>query len=203
MNLIEAFNNEFDNCIAYVSNVLQNYTPQVSFSWLFHENASGWLIELVFWTWAGLLVNSVILLNTALREDDYDSNRFFLFIPRFFIAPLLSIVVVAMIAAGFTDAGLDLTNLPSFLLLSFLLGFNVENLTHLVHKASNTLFGNLVKFKPPAQKPPEVPDKAVTPLLKVSNLLEKYKRKAENKAAKLGQQIVKGTAEQGGNKNEN
>lgn len=142
LSLISNYNSLRNLFIIELQRNVKNFRPNVSFSWLYHDDNSGWVIELVFWTIAGLLCNTVIILNTSLTEENYSSNRFFLFIPRLFIAPILSIVVVALIAGGFTDAGVDLSNLPQFLILSFLLGFNVENLTQVIRRASNHFFGN-------------------------------------------------------------
>lgn len=158
---------------------VKGFKPDISFSWLYHDNDLGWLIELVFWSVAGLLCNTVIMLNLALTSKQYSPAQFFLFIPQLFIAPILSVAILALVAGGITDSGIELANLSQFLIFSFLLGFNVENLTMVIREISNNLFRNMVNFKDRG-KPQTPPDnQSDYREQEPTNIIDKYQRNAE------------------------
>ena len=120
------------------------------------------------------------MLNSALKTKQYSPEKFFLFFPRLFIAPILSVVILALVAGGITDAGIDLANLSQFLIFSFLLGFNVENLTQVIRDVSNHLFSNLVNFQPKEEpQAPSVQPSDISPKEKPTNIIDKYQQNTE------------------------
>ena len=179
LSLIFQYNQMKQSFINELKRNVKGFKPDISFSWLYHDNDLGWLIELVFWSVAGLLCNTVIMLNLALTSKQYSPAQFFLFIPQLFIAPILSVVILALVAGGITDSGIELANLSQFLIFSFLLGFNVENLTMVIREISNNLFRNMVNFKDRG-KPQTPPDnQSDYREQEPTNIIDKYQRNAE------------------------
>ncbi|UCC99257.1 MAG: hypothetical protein JSW66_05090 [Phycisphaerales bacterium] len=101
--------------------------PPLSFIWLYHEGA-GWIFEVVFWTWFGVIANSIITVIVKCKNKAYDPDLFSLVIPKFFLAPLLSVIFVSLWAAGVTKEKVTFLNLPWFMALCFFLGFMTETL---------------------------------------------------------------------------
>jgi len=118
--------------------------PVLSFIWLYHEGA-GWIFEVVFWTWFGVLANSIITIIIVCKEDTYDPYLFSLVIPKFFLAPLLSVVFVSLWAAGVTNEKVTFLNLPWFMGLCFFLGFMTESLYVRLRKFADAFLGGVTE----------------------------------------------------------
>ena len=125
---------------------LDRLKPNISFDWLYHADA-GWIIELIVWSIYGVLASALAWLIKQYRQGTYDANLFLLFIPRLFLAPLLSVVITAFIASGESGYQVNLQNLPAFLVFAFAMGFNSESLTRLIREIFNNLF-----FETPASE---------------------------------------------------
>ena len=114
--------------------------PPLNFLWLYHEG-SGWVFEVVIWTLLGVLANAVISIILACKEGSYQACLFAYVVPKFFLAPLISVVFVAVWAAGITQSNVTSINLPWFMAFSFFLGFTTENLYARVRKFADALLG--------------------------------------------------------------
>jgi hypothetical protein len=101
--------------------------PNLSFGWLYTESG-WWVFEVLFWSFAGVLANTIIGLILACRARTYNAEEFTLILPKIFLAPALAIVFVALWTTGFSEAQITYLNLPYFLVFSFLLGFATESL---------------------------------------------------------------------------
>ena len=116
--------------------------PLFSFEFLYHEG-SGWIIELVFWTWFGVLASAMAGLFDAIKLDNYKPQVFALTIPKLLLAPVLALVVVALWAAGFTETKVSLSNLPFFLAVAFALGFGHDRVIRLIRSFVKGVLGGL------------------------------------------------------------
>jgi len=125
--------------------------PELSFQWLYHEGM-GWIWELVAWTVIGVLINSLLGVQKAMQEDrllpddqkvNYDPGTYMTVFPQILYAPILAIVVIAMFAAGFTESGILVVNLPYFLVLSFALGFGNERVVRIVKRGIKAVLGGM------------------------------------------------------------
>jgi hypothetical protein len=126
--------------------VLNRLKPNISFDWLYHEGA-GWVLELIVWSIYGVLASAIAGLITAHRLGIYDGRLFLLFIPRLFLAPLLSVVITAFIASGESGYQVNLQNLPAFLVFAFVMGFNSESLTRTIRDLFNRMFAETPEKK--------------------------------------------------------
>lgn len=113
--------------------------PQLSFLWLYHPG-SMWIVELVFWSWFGLFSCSLVNLNKVCRERRYTASEFSLMFPRIILAPVLGMVVVALISSGYAMQDQKLNNFPYLLMLFFFLGFTSENVNLIIRDVANKLF---------------------------------------------------------------
>ncbi|UAA37550.1 hypothetical protein KIH87_12600 [Paraneptunicella aestuarii] len=113
--------------------------PQLSFLWLYHPG-SMWIVELVFWSWFGLFSCSLVNLNKVCRERRYTASEFSLMFPRIILAPVLGMVVVALISSGYAMQDQKLNNFPYLLMLFFFLGFTSENVNLIIRDMANKLF---------------------------------------------------------------
>jgi hypothetical protein len=121
------------------------YEPPLYFDWLWHEGA-GWVFEVTMWSLIGVIANTLIGLITAKKDETYRINHFLLTIPKFVLAPVLSIVVVALWSSGFSESSISILNLPYFLVLSFLLGFGTETLYERIRDLVKAILGPTTKF---------------------------------------------------------
>ena len=106
---------------------IKSLNTPLSFGWLYTEDAL-WVIEVTFWSFLGVIANTIIALILACRSDKYAPAEFVLVFPKIFMAPLLAVVVVALWSSGFSESKISYLNLPYFLVFSFLLGFGTEAL---------------------------------------------------------------------------
>lgn len=142
---LSILSDELDQLIAedrkakmYLKGLSQSLKPQLNFTWLYHPGF-GWIFELVFWCWFGLISCHVICLIKNVKNKDYDANIFALVFPRILLAPIMAIVIVALLASGYTEYNQNLNNFPYFLVLAFILGFNTENVNAIISQVSNKL----------------------------------------------------------------
>lgn len=110
----------------------------LSFSWLLIDH-SNWVWEVVAWTWFGVLANTLIALIHSSRDKNYKADEFVLVFPKLLLAPLLSVVCVALWSSGFTSAPVTFVNLPLFLVFSFSLGLVTEQLYDLLRSSARWL----------------------------------------------------------------
>ena len=120
---------------------LNQLKPNISFDWLYHEGA-GWVLELIVWSIYGVLASAIAGLIKAYKSGTYDGRLFLLFIPRLFLAPLLSVVITAFISSGESGYQVNLQNLPAFLVFAFAMGFNSESLTRTIRELFNRIFAD-------------------------------------------------------------
>ncbi len=125
---------------AEIEREIRALEPPLNFLWLYHEG-SGWVFEVVVWTLLGVLANAVISIILACKDGQYQPSLFAYVIPKFFLAPLISVVFVALWAAGITQSNVTSLNLPWFMAFSFFLGFTTENLYARVRKFADALLG--------------------------------------------------------------
>lgn len=127
---------------------------EFNFLWLYHEK-SGWVFELVFWAIIGVLVNTLIALislsrlkfsadlsaasSAAPSTNRYNAAEFLLFVPKVVLAPIVGLIVLALIVTGITETQITLSNLPMFLVFAFIAGFASERFTGLIRTAVNHL----------------------------------------------------------------
>jgi hypothetical protein len=105
----------------------QALQPVLSFCWLYTD-CGWWIVEVMFWSFAGVLANTIIALILACRAHRYSAEEYTLVLPKVFLAPTLAVVFVALWTTGFTESQINYLNLPYFLVFSFLLGFATESL---------------------------------------------------------------------------
>lgn len=110
-----------------VNKEVAGLNPPLSFGWLYVEGAM-WIVEVTFWSFAGVVANTVIGLIISCRAARYSPSEFVLVFPKIFLAPLLALVFVALWSTGLTESKISYLNLPYFLVFSFLLGFGTEDL---------------------------------------------------------------------------
>ncbi len=110
--------------------------PPLPFGWLFTEGA-WWTIEVLVWSFLGVLANSIIGLILACRRSAYAPSEFVLVIPKIFLAPLLAFVIIAFWSTGFSESKITYLSLPYFLVMSFLLGFVTEGLYEKLRDLAN------------------------------------------------------------------
>lgn len=134
---------------------VQTLEAPLSFRFIWHEG-EGWIFEVVIWTLIGLLSNTMIALITTVKKDletegaitgeSYSPVRFQLLVPKAVLAPVLSIVVVALWTSGFSKSQIEVLNLPWFLVLSFLLGFGTESLYGKLRDLISTIVGRAATY---------------------------------------------------------
>lgn len=125
---------------AEIAQEIRALEPPLSFLWLYHEGA-GWIFEVVIWTLLGVLANTVISVILACKDGQYQPCVFAFAVPKFFLAPLISVVFVALWAAGITQSNVTSLSLPWFMAFSFFLGFTTENLYARIRKCADALLG--------------------------------------------------------------
>jgi hypothetical protein len=99
----------------------------LSFEWL-RIDGWHWVLEVVGWTVFGFLANTLISLFQHCRRGSYSADEFILIFPKLALAPLLSLVAVALWSSGISNAPINYLNLPMFLVFAFSLGFCTEQL---------------------------------------------------------------------------
>ncbi len=117
---------------------LQGLEPVLSFRWLYTEQG-WWILEVAFWSFLGVLANTIIGLLMACREDRYAAEEFVIVIPKILLAPILAVICIALWTTGITESAITELNLPYFLVLSFFLGFMTEGVYSRLRDAANLL----------------------------------------------------------------
>ena len=110
-----------------------------------------------------------------------------LFIPRLFLAPLLSVVIIAFIASGESGYQINLQNLPAFLVFAFLMGFNSESLTRTIRDLFNRVFDDAKEDAMNAESRQKV---EVVEEIESMTLIEKWEASARQKAGQLANDLV-------------
>ncbi len=135
-----------------VNSLLASSQPYMSFRWLGEMH---WVLQLVFWTWHGVLVNNIVWLirqtNGLNREGErrYSAKTYLTLFPRMLIAPIVSFIFLAMVMGGIASFALNnLENLPSFIVAAFFLGFMTESITAKLRELFNKLLES-VEYKTP------------------------------------------------------
>lgn len=119
-----------------------NLDDTLSFRWLRIENGQ-WLFELAFLAWMGVLVQTLVALieigapksERPLATSQFDPRAFMFLFPRLLMAPIVAIVVLAMVSAGITGIEVTISNLPVFLFFAFILGFANDRLVDIIRRA--------------------------------------------------------------------
>ena len=137
-----------------VSQYGEQLDHDVSFLWLYHDSLTwGWIPELIFWSILGVLIHTIVALMTTTRAEiegrratsdaepmpRYNPRRFIMLFPRLILAPVVAIVVLALVVTGLTDLEVTISNLPFFLLFAFLAGFASERFTAIIRNVVNHL----------------------------------------------------------------
>ena len=139
--------------IAQVEEYIASMDAYMSFEWL---NRLPWLVQLIFWTWFGVLINNIVwlirLTKNRKEESDlaYTSEVYVMLFPRLVIAPFISIIFLAMISSGMASFDIsNLNNLPAFLVAAFFLGFMSESITLRIRQFFNKLLDSVETNKQP------------------------------------------------------
>ncbi|MBA6291984.1 hypothetical protein H4J58_16065 [Colwellia sp. MB3u-70] len=133
--------------LAQVANYVNSMQAYMSFEWL---NRLPWIVQLIFWTWFGVLINNIVwlirLTKSRKEEDDlaFTSEVYVMLLPRLVIAPFISVIFLAMISSGIASFDIsNLNNLPAFLVAAFFLGFMSESITLRIRQFFNKLLDSI------------------------------------------------------------
>jgi hypothetical protein len=81
-------------------------------------------LEIIFWTWFGLISGLLYLVSEALRTGDFDTKEIVVHISKFFYAPLISLIIYFSINRLISDSATSLAEYSNgTIVLSFILGF--------------------------------------------------------------------------------
>ena len=137
--------------IAQVEIYVNTMNAYMSFEWL---NRLPWIVQLIFWTWFGALINNIVWLIrlTKNRQEEGDlaftSEVYVMLFPRLAIAPFISVIFLAMISSGIASFDIsNLNNLPAFLVAAFFLGFMSESITLRIRQFFNKLLDSIETHK--------------------------------------------------------
>lgn len=119
-----------------IKNRMIELQAQKSFLWLYHDG-SKWIWELVFWSLFGLFCCTLVNLTKRVRDQDYVPGEFCFLFPRLILAPVMGVVIVALLSSGYSVQDQNLNNFPYFLMLAFFIGFSSENITTKIREMSN------------------------------------------------------------------
>lgn len=117
--------------------IVATLEKDLSLDWLWNANG-GWIWELAFWCWFGVLTNTGFALITASRNmeatdaNGYEAKQFLYLFPKLLFAPFIAIVVASFIISGITDFTLSLADAWVFLMFAFLSGFAAERFVGIV-----------------------------------------------------------------------
>jgi len=133
--------------LAQVEKYVNSMQVYMSFEWL---NRLPWIVQLIFWTWFGVLINNIVwlirLTKSRKEEDDlaFTSEVYLMLLPRLAIAPFISVIFLAMISSGIASFDIsNLNNLPAFLVAAFFLGFMSESITLRIRQFFNKLIDSI------------------------------------------------------------
>lgn len=133
--------------LAQVEQYVNSMQGYMSFEWL---NRLPWIVQLIFWTWFGVLINNIVwlirLIKSRKEEDDlaFTSEIYVMLLPRLAIAPFISVIFFAMISSGIASFDIsNLNNLPAFLVAAFFLGFMSESITLRIRQFFNKLLDSI------------------------------------------------------------
>jgi len=139
--------------LAQVEEYVNSMQVYMSFEWL---NRLPWIVQLIFWTWFGVLINNIVwlirLTKSRKEEDDlaFTSEVYVMLFPRLAIAPFISVIFLAMISSGIASFDIsNLNNLPAFLVAAFFLGFMSESITLRIRQFFNKLLDSIETQKQP------------------------------------------------------
>ncbi|MFT6693091.1 MAG: hypothetical protein ACJAXH_003642 [Colwellia sp.] len=139
--------------LAQVEEYVNSMQAYMSFEWL---NRLPWIVQLIFWTWFGVLINNIVwlirLTKSRKEEDDlaFTSEVYVMLLPRLAIAPFISVIFLAMISSGIASFDIsNLNNLPAFLVAAFFLGFMSESITLRIRQFFNKLLDSIETQKQP------------------------------------------------------
>jgi hypothetical protein len=137
--------------MARVKRYIDSMDAYMSFEWL---SRLPWVVQLVFWTWFGVLINNIVwlirLTKSRKEESDlaYTPDVYIMLFPRLLIAPFISIIFLAMISSGMASFDIsNLNNLPAFLVAAFFLGFMSESITLKIRQFFNKLLDSVETHK--------------------------------------------------------
>jgi hypothetical protein len=125
-----------------------NLRDDLSFSWIWIGEGL-WIFELIFWSWIGVIINSMIAILETMRSksdtgvDSYKAEHFVTIVPKFFMAPVMALMVSALVVLGVTEGNISLANAPMFLVFAFISGFASERFTAIVRAAVERLLPRL------------------------------------------------------------
>ena len=132
----------------------ENLDEQLSFEWLYSPSG-GWVFHLLVWSWFGVFAHTLVALSASVRakygattktrfgETAYEGGElyspqiFLLIFPRLVMAPLIAIVVLALAVTELTGISVTVSNLPMFLIFSFITGFASERFTGVIREVVN------------------------------------------------------------------
>ncbi|SEK54449.1 hypothetical protein SAMN05216262_101622 [Colwellia chukchiensis] len=133
--------------LAQVESYINSMEAYMSFEWL---NRLPWIVQLIFWTWFGVLINNIVWLIrlTKQRKEAHDlaysAPVYLMLFPRLAIAPFISVIFLAMISSGIASFDIsNLNNLPAFLVAAFFLGFMSESITLRIRQFFNKLLDSI------------------------------------------------------------
>jgi hypothetical protein len=127
-----------------LSTELRALESGLSFNWL-HIAGAAWVLEVISWTIFGFFANTLITLFQHCRKGTYSADEYILIFPKLVLAPLLSVVAVALWSSGISSAPINFLNLPIFLIFSFSLGFCTEQLYGALKDVTGWFLSRFVK----------------------------------------------------------
>jgi len=111
---------------------------------IFWSTPPGALLEAVFWSLFGTLVNLVVNISQARAQGRFRSDEIWVSISKIIYGPILSLVLILSIYFGLLDAGTEIRFwfLP---LAGFLFGYNTRKTAMVIDQLSEKLLGTASK----------------------------------------------------------
>lgn len=113
----------------------------VSFAFLDGTGAK-WILHLIAWSLFGLFANSLAGLMKAVKNNSYNGLIFAFIYPKMLLAPLIAVVVVALVVYGLFTTQLNLANQPMFLVFAFLSGYASEKFNGILQDAAHGILAS-------------------------------------------------------------
>jgi len=155
----------------------------LSFSFL-NSEGTNWIFHLLAWSWLGLFANSLAGLMKAVKDNTYNGLVFAFFYPKILLAPLIAIVVVALVVYGLFELQINLAHQPMFLVFSFLSGYASEKFNGILQDAAHGILSSQkfdINKLNSAMTAPRIPFRAPPPptIIDSPTTLDEYQANAK------------------------
>lgn len=115
--------------------------PVPSYFWLYD---GGLYVEVLFWTWFGLIASLLYSVSETLRKgtDAFDRNEVWVHIAKFLYAPLCSLVIFLGLSLAISDKSViqRIDYSPNQILVAFIMGFFSGRLVQFLQNIKNLIF---------------------------------------------------------------